>query len=362
MKNTLTSTSHDTAYKGFSKDLTCLGFQYAEGETFTHDGPVAVCDSGFHAVELPLDVLTYYPLIDGNQYREVALRGVQRKEGDDSKVSASEITVGAALSLFGLIKAHVGAIWRRAGSDGTSDAATTGGSAYAVTTGYSAHAVTNGHYANAVTTGGSARAVTNGSSAHAATTGDCAHAVTTGRCANAATTGEYAHAVTTGYYAHAATTGDCANAATTGRYANAVTTGDYANAVTTGYCAHAATTGRYANAATTGEYAHAVTTGYYAHAVTTGDCANAATTGRYANAVTTGDSTRVRASVGDRDTVAAVLGQGAAKGVIGSWLVLTERDSNLGLLGVKAVQVDGETVKADTYYMLSDGEIEEADE
>ena len=335
MKNTLTSTSHDTAYKGFSKDLTCLGFQYAEGETFTHDGPVAVCDSGFHAVELPLDVLTYYPLSDGNQYREVALRGVRRKEGYDSKVAASEITVGAALSLFGLIKAHVGAIWRRAGSDGTSDAATTGGSA---------------------------RAVTNGSSAHAATTGDCAHAVTTGRCANAATTGDYAHAVTTGYYAHAATTGGSAHAATTWNYAHAVTTGDYANAVTTGYYAHAATTGRYANAATTGGSAHATTTGYCAHAVTTGDCANATTTGRYANAVTTGDSTQVRASVGDRDAVAAVLGLGAAKGVIGSWLVLTERDSNCGLLGVKAVQVDGETVKADTYYTLSGGEIVEATE
>ena len=234
-----------TAYKGFSKDLTCRGFQYAEGETFTHDGPVAVCDSGFHAVELPLDVLTYYPLSDGNQYRVVALRGVQREGDGDSKVAAREITVGAALSLFGLIKAHVGAIWRRAGSDGTSDA------------------------------------------------------------------------VTTGRYA---------NAATTGRYANAVTAGDYANAVTTG------------------DYAHAVTTGYCAHAVTTGY------------------STQVRASVGDRDAVAAVLGQGAAKGVIGSWLVLTERDSNRGLLGVKAVQVDGETVKADTYYMLSDGEIEEATE
>ena len=297
-----------TAYKGFGKDLACRGFQYAEGETFTHDGPVSVCASGFHAVELPLDVLSYYPPGDGNQYREVALRGVQRKEGGDSKVAASEITVGAALSLFGLIKAHVGAIWRRAGSDGTSDAATTG---------THAHAVSTGNYAHAVTTGGSA------------------NAVTTGRYAHAATTGYYAHAVTTGRYAHAATTGGSANAATTGNHAHAVTTANYANAMTTGDSANAVTTGNYANAASTGRYANAVTTGYYS---------------------------QVRASVGDRDAVAAVLGLGAAKGVIGSWLVLTERDSNCGLLGVKAVQVDGETVKADTYYMLSDGEIEEADE
>ena len=344
MKNTLTSTSHDTAYKGFSKDLTCLGFQYAEGETFTHDGPVAVCDSGFHAVELPLDVLTYYPLSDGNQYREVALRGVRRKEGGDSKVAAREITVGAALSLFGLIKAHVGAIWRRAGSDGTSDAATTGNHA---------HAVTTGNYAHAASTGNSANAATTGRYAHAATTGYYAHAVTTG---------DYAHAATTGDSANAATTANSANAATTGYYAHAATTGDYAHAVTTGYYAHAVTTGNEAHAVTTGNSAHAATTGDHSNTVTTGNYANAASTGRYANAATTGDSAQVRASVGDRDAVAAVLGQGAAKGVIGSWLVLTERDSNRGLLGVKAVQVDGETVKADTYYMLSGGEIVEATE
>ena len=358
----MTPINMTTAYKGFSKDLTCLGFQYAEGETFTHDGPVAVCDSGFHAVELPLDVLTYYPLSDGNQYREVALRGVQRKEGDDSKVVASEITVGAELSLFGLIKAHVGAIWRRAGSDGTSDAVTTGNHAHAVTTANYAHAATTGGSANAATTGRYAHAATTGYYAHAATTGDYAHAATTGNHANSATTGDCAYAATTGDYAHAATTGDCAYAVTTGDHAHAMTTANYAHAVTTGYYAHAATTGNHAHAASTGNSAHAATTGNHAHSVTTGNYANAVTTGRYANAATTGYSAQVRASVGDRDTVAAVLGQGAAKGVIGSWLVLTERDSNRGLLGVKAVQVDGETVRADTYYTLSGGEIVEATE
>ena len=259
------TTSGQAFYKGFDKNMQCRGFQYAEGETYVHEGRVNVCHSGFHACALPLDVFSYYPPRDGNRYQAVKLEGVTGPVGD-SKVAGREITIGASINVFGLVKAHVEAIWKRA----TEEKEALG--------------------------------------------------------ANAATTGYGAHAATTGDGAHAATTGDGANAATTGRWANAATTGDRA------------------------------------HAATTGDGANAATTGRWANAATTGYGANVSAEVADSNAIAAILGRGKAKGVVNSWIVLTERDIEDTILSVKAVKVDDENVKADVFYMLQDGELVEVGE
>ena len=87
--------------------------------------------------------------------------------------------------------------------------------------------------------------------------------------------------------------------------------------------------------------------------------AHAATTGRWANAATTGYGAQIRSSVQDPDAVAAVLGEGAARGVKGSWIVLTERGDERTLIEVRAVQVDGKTVKENQYYRLSGGNLVE---
>ena len=92
------------------------------------------------------------------------------------------------------------------------------------------------------------------------------------------------------------------------------------------------------------------------------DFKSAATNTGYQSAATnTGD--RSAATVGGAESIAVVTGYGSkAKGAVGCWLVLTERDEKMHILGVQAVCVDGETIKADTFYMLKSGAIIEVDE
>jgi hypothetical protein len=154
-------------YKGFDKDLKCIGFQYKEGEIYETDKkPVRCTKNGFHLCENPLDTWIYYPLNSGNKYHSVEGSGdVSRAENEDSKVAVQKIKINAVVSLFDMIRIGVDIILKKV-------KATTGDFAHAATTGYSAHAATTGNSAHAATTGDFAHAATTGDSAHAATTGD----------------------------------------------------------------------------------------------------------------------------------------------------------------------------------------------
>ncbi len=93
------------AYKGFNRDMTCMGFQYKEGETY-HTDEAKLCKSGFHACEYPLDVLAYYPP-NSSAYHEVELDEVSGERGNDSKVCAKTIRVGARMDIASLAKASI---------------------------------------------------------------------------------------------------------------------------------------------------------------------------------------------------------------------------------------------------------------
>ncbi len=91
----------------------------------------------------------------------------------------------------------------------------------------------------------------------------------------------------------------------------------------------------------------------------TGDCSAATNTGDRSAATNTGH--RSAATVEGEESIAIVTGYGSkAKGAPGCWLVLTERDNDGHILNVKAAKVDGNDIKADTWYKLRDGEFVEA--
>ena len=123
----------------------------------------------------------------------------------------------------------------------------------------------------------------------------------------------------------------------------------------------ATNTGDQSAATNTGDQSAATSAGYQSAATNTGDQSAATNTGRQSAATNTGDQSA--ATVGGAESIAVVTGYGSkAKGAVGCWLVLTERDEKMHILGVRAVCVDGETIKADTFYMLKNGAIIEVDE
>ena len=93
------------AYKGFNKDMTCLGFQYEEGKTYECDEAI-LCEKGFHACLRPLDVLNYYPPAS-SVYHIVELEGVCSKLNEDSKVCARKITIGRQILISELAELTV---------------------------------------------------------------------------------------------------------------------------------------------------------------------------------------------------------------------------------------------------------------
>ena len=189
------------AYKGFNKDLKCRGFQYEVGKDYEEPDAKA-CEKGFHACEMPLDVLNYYEPGKQSRYCVVEQSGVISKHDDDSKVASSKIKIGAEIGIPGLVKAQIEYVKSRCttnevGKDNTAltggdGSALTGGSRSALTGGYGS-ALTGG-YGSALT-GGSRSALTGGS--RSALTGGDLSALTGGDWS--ALTGSYGSALTGGY-------------------------------------------------------------------------------------------------------------------------------------------------------------------
>ena len=135
------------AFKGFNKDLTCRGFQYEEGKEF-HTEKAECCEEGFHACEYPLNCFGYYSPAQ-SVFHEVELSGEMDKNRDNTKVCATDIKIGARISIAGLVKAAIEFTMSKVDKEAKSDER----HGFASATGYRGASSATGDYGASSATG-----------------------------------------------------------------------------------------------------------------------------------------------------------------------------------------------------------------
>ena len=79
------------AYKGFAPGLICRGYQFMMGLNKTEKANCG--QNGFHCAENPLDCLNYYSNMDQAEYYIVNAGGDMDEDGNDTKISCTELTI-----------------------------------------------------------------------------------------------------------------------------------------------------------------------------------------------------------------------------------------------------------------------------
>ena len=288
------------AFKGFNKDLTCRGYQYEEGKEF-HTERAECCDTGFHACEYPLDCFGYYDPAH-SVYHEVELSGEMDRSGDNTKVCATDIKIGARLSIAGLVKMAIDFTMSKVNKEAGSD---------------ERHGF-------------------------ASATGNCGASSATGYKGVSSATGDYGASSATGYKGASSATGDYGASSATGDYGASSATGDYGVS---------SATGDYGASSATGNCGASSATGYK------GASSVSDPTGV---AVAWGHEARAKGCKGAHLILSdwRFIGE---KYWDGSYKDMYNKD-NWELTGAKMVVVDGEKIKEDTYYRCIEGEIVEVTE
>ena len=295
-------------YKGFNKDMTAKnGYQYEEGKEYEEEKAVA-CECGFHACEYPLDCFEYYSPAN-SVYHIVEQSGELSKNSSDTKVASTKIKIGAEISIAGLVKAAIEYTKERTKPE--CDA-----------------------------------------------TGKCGASSATGKCGASSATGDRGASSATGYRGASSATGYYGASSATGYRGASSATGYRGASSATGDYGASSATGDYGASSATGDYGASSATGYRGASSATGKCGASSATGLYGSAI-----------AGDPESIAIAWGyKGKAKGVIGSHLVLADWEGNennfwtqeeWSLKGAKMVRVDGEKIKADTWYRMEKGEVVE---
>ena len=299
------------SYKGFDKNLKCRDFQYEIGKEYEMDGEIKVCNRGFHACESPFDVFDHYTMID-SRFCEVEQDGNISKKDRGTKICSSKIKIKAELKLADMI--NLGVEWLK---EITSP-----------------------------------------------------EKIKTSMKDNSS--GNYAQIGSSGNYAQIGSSGDGAKIGSSGNYAQIGSSGNYAKIGSSGDGAKIGSSGNYAQIGSSGDGAQIGSSGYGAKIGSSGDGAQIGSSGDGAKIGSSGDGAQIGSS-GD-DAQIDSTGEGCvimcaginsvAKASKGSWITLSEwsysdKKQRYIPVCVKTEFVDGEKIKADTYYKLDGGVFKE---
>ena len=290
------------SYKGFDKNLKCRDFQYEIGKEYEMDGEIKVCNRGFHACESPFDVFDHYTMID-SRFCEVEQDGNISKEDRGTKICSSKIKIKAELKLDNMI--NLGVEWLK---DITSP-----------------------------------------------------EKIKTSIKDNSS--GDGAQIGSSGYNAQIGSSGDGAKIGSSGNYAKIGSSGYNAKIGSSGDGAQIGSSGNYAKIGSSGYYAKIGSSGDYAQIGSSGDDAKIGSSGDYAKIGSSGDDAKID-STGEGCVIMCAGINSVAKASKGSWITLSEwsysdKKKRYIPVCVKTEFVDGEKIKADTYYKLAGGVFKE---
>jgi hypothetical protein len=326
-------------YKAFAPGMICRGKQYAENTDY-EEAVGAICGKGMmHYCVNPFDTLNFYDLVGENgkfsDFAEVEALDPP-VSGSDGKFAAKKLHIGAKLSFAGFVKACI---------DYTKEQTIDNMPKSEIGTGDSAQIGSSGDYAKI------------GSSGYYAKIGS------SGNYAQIGSSGYYAKIGSSGYYAQIGSSGNYAKIGSSGDYAKIGSSGYYAKIGSSGDSAQIGSSGYYAKIGSSGDSAQIGSSGDYAQIGSSGDSAKIGSSGNSAQIGSSGNYAKIN-STGE-DSVICCAGSGSVvKAKAGSWITLAEWEysdekGRFAPRCVKTEYVDGEKIKADTWYRLKNGEFEE---
>ena len=340
-----------TSYKGFDKNMKCRGFQYEVGKEYEMDGEVKCCNQGFHACKSPMEVWDYYDMLD-SRYAEVEQSGKIDAGENSTKVCSSRIKIKAELKLADII--NIGVEWLK---DITSPSKVKADGVLNDNGNRRKQIGSSGNYAKIGSSGDYAQIGSSGNYAQIGSSGYSAQIGSSGDYAQIGSSGNYAQIGSSGYSAQIGSSGYSAQIGSSGNYAKIGSSGNYAKIGSSGDSAQIGSSGYSAQIGSSGDYAKIGSSGYSAQIGSSGDYAQIGSSGNYAKIDSTGE-----------DSVIMCAGNSSrAKAKVGSWITLAEwkwsdekkRDVPVC---VKTEYVDGDNIKADTWYQLKNRKFVEVTE